>query len=167
MAAFTKPRVVGFNHIALEVGDIDEALAFYSRLFRFDPRGKSDTGYECLLALKVVRFGHSRMLAASSTSQDSKSPPAVTMAPTVPPQRRPPCQPLRQCTRPQRSRQQCRPQCTSVTLSIPAMAAAESGRIGAAWALPAPLPNIRPASASALAASRNDLRMSVLPCLSP
>ena len=43
MAAFAKPRVVGFNHIALEVGDIDEALAFYGRLFRFELRGKSDT----------------------------------------------------------------------------------------------------------------------------
>ena len=29
MAEVEKPRVVGFNHIALEVGDIDEALAFY------------------------------------------------------------------------------------------------------------------------------------------
>jgi hypothetical protein len=26
-----KPRVVGFNHVALEVGDIEEALAFYGR----------------------------------------------------------------------------------------------------------------------------------------
>ena len=25
MAAIEKPRVVGFNHVALEVGDIDEA----------------------------------------------------------------------------------------------------------------------------------------------
>ena len=38
----TKPRVVGFNHIALEVGDIEEALAFYGRLFAFELRGKSD-----------------------------------------------------------------------------------------------------------------------------
>src|SRR5579862_3675014 len=43
MAAIEKPRVVGFNHIALEVGDIDEALAFYGRLFKFELRGKSDT----------------------------------------------------------------------------------------------------------------------------
>jgi catechol 2,3-dioxygenase-like lactoylglutathione lyase family enzyme len=43
MAAFAKPRVVGFNHIALEAGDIDEALAFYGRLFRFELRDKSDT----------------------------------------------------------------------------------------------------------------------------
>ena len=38
-----KPRAVGLNYIALEVGDIEEALAFYGRLFRFELRGKSDT----------------------------------------------------------------------------------------------------------------------------
>src|SRR5499433_3854365 len=43
MAQSAKPRVVGFNHIALEVGDIEEALAFYGRLFEFELRGKSDT----------------------------------------------------------------------------------------------------------------------------
>src|SRR5262252_7580426 len=41
MAEFAKPRVIGFNHVALEVGDIDEALAFYGRLFRFELRGKT------------------------------------------------------------------------------------------------------------------------------
>jgi lactoylglutathione lyase len=43
MAEIEKPRVVGFNHVALEVGDIDEALAFYGRLFKFELRGKSDS----------------------------------------------------------------------------------------------------------------------------
>ncbi len=43
MAASNKPRAVGFNHIALEVGDIEEALAFYGRLFEFKLRGKSAT----------------------------------------------------------------------------------------------------------------------------
>ena len=38
-----KARAVGFNHVALEVGDIDEALAFYGRLFDFTLRGRSDT----------------------------------------------------------------------------------------------------------------------------
>jgi lactoylglutathione lyase len=38
-----KARAVGVNHIALEVGDIDEALAFYGRLFEFGLRGKSAT----------------------------------------------------------------------------------------------------------------------------
>ena len=43
MAESRKPRVVGFNHVALEVGDIEEALAFYGRLFEFELRGKSKT----------------------------------------------------------------------------------------------------------------------------
>jgi lactoylglutathione lyase len=38
-----RPRIVGLNHIALEVGDIEEALAFYGRIFKFELRGKSDT----------------------------------------------------------------------------------------------------------------------------
>jgi lactoylglutathione lyase len=42
MSEATKARVVGFNHIALEVGDIEAALAFYGRLFDFKLRGKSD-----------------------------------------------------------------------------------------------------------------------------
>src|SRR5919106_3395800 len=38
-----KARAVGFNHVALEVSDIDEALAFYHRLFDFELRCKSAT----------------------------------------------------------------------------------------------------------------------------
>ncbi len=38
-----RARMVGFNHIALEVGDIEEALAFYGRLFEFELRSKSDS----------------------------------------------------------------------------------------------------------------------------
>jgi catechol 2,3-dioxygenase-like lactoylglutathione lyase family enzyme len=34
------PRLVGINHIALEVGDIEEALAFYGRIFSFTLRGR-------------------------------------------------------------------------------------------------------------------------------
>ncbi len=36
----SKPRLVGINHVALEVGDIDEALAFYDKIFDFTLRGK-------------------------------------------------------------------------------------------------------------------------------
>src|SRR5207302_10833390 len=39
-----KARAIGFNHIALEVGDIDEALAFYGRLFDFELRGRGEDG---------------------------------------------------------------------------------------------------------------------------
>ncbi len=43
MPEFGKSRIVGVNHIALEVGDIEEALAFYGRLFTFELRGKSES----------------------------------------------------------------------------------------------------------------------------
>jgi catechol 2,3-dioxygenase-like lactoylglutathione lyase family enzyme len=36
-----KARLVGINHVALEVGDLDEALEFYGRFFDFDLRGRS------------------------------------------------------------------------------------------------------------------------------
>ena len=34
------PRLVGINHVALEVGDLEEALAFYGRLFEIELRGR-------------------------------------------------------------------------------------------------------------------------------
>lgn len=37
-----KPHIVGVNHIALEVGSIDEALAFYGRIFTFELRGRGE-----------------------------------------------------------------------------------------------------------------------------
>jgi predicted enzyme related to lactoylglutathione lyase len=41
MSQTPKARALGFNH-TLEVGDIDEALAFYGRLFDFTLRGRED-----------------------------------------------------------------------------------------------------------------------------
>ena len=37
----TRPRLVGINHVALEVDDIEEALAFYGRLFELKLRSRS------------------------------------------------------------------------------------------------------------------------------
>jgi catechol 2,3-dioxygenase-like lactoylglutathione lyase family enzyme len=34
-------RLVGINHVALEVGDVDEALAWYGRFFEFELRGRA------------------------------------------------------------------------------------------------------------------------------
>jgi len=34
-------RLVGINHIALEVGDVDEALDWYARFFEFELRGRA------------------------------------------------------------------------------------------------------------------------------
>jgi catechol 2,3-dioxygenase-like lactoylglutathione lyase family enzyme len=39
MTTKRKARALGVNHVALEVGDIEEALAFYGRLFEFALRG--------------------------------------------------------------------------------------------------------------------------------
>ena len=38
------PRLLGLNHIAIEVGDIDAALAFYGSIFRFALRGRTEGG---------------------------------------------------------------------------------------------------------------------------
>jgi lactoylglutathione lyase len=37
-----KPRLLGINHIALEVDDLEAALAFYGRVFTFNLRGRHD-----------------------------------------------------------------------------------------------------------------------------
>ena len=36
----TRSRLVGINHVAIEVGDVDEALEFYGRFFEFELRGR-------------------------------------------------------------------------------------------------------------------------------
>jgi lactoylglutathione lyase len=35
-----RARIVGINHVALEVGDIGEALSFYGRIFEITLRGR-------------------------------------------------------------------------------------------------------------------------------
>ena len=35
------PRLVGINHVALEVGSVDEALEFYGRIFDVELRGRA------------------------------------------------------------------------------------------------------------------------------
>ncbi len=39
----TKPKLIGINHVALEVGDIDEALAFYGQFFDFTLQSRSES----------------------------------------------------------------------------------------------------------------------------
>ena len=38
----SRARLVGFNHVALEVGDIEEALEFYGHLFEIKLRGRGE-----------------------------------------------------------------------------------------------------------------------------
>ena len=35
-----RARLVGFNHVALDVGNVEEALEFYGRIFEFELRGR-------------------------------------------------------------------------------------------------------------------------------
>ncbi len=42
MTESIKARAIGFNHVALEVGDIDEALEFYAKFIDFEMRSKSE-----------------------------------------------------------------------------------------------------------------------------
>ena len=37
-------RLIGINHVALEVGDVEEALAWYGRFFEFELRGRAGPG---------------------------------------------------------------------------------------------------------------------------
>jgi predicted enzyme related to lactoylglutathione lyase len=37
----TKPRLVGLNHVAIEVGDVEEALTFYGQIFELELRGRA------------------------------------------------------------------------------------------------------------------------------
>ncbi len=37
----TRAKAVGINHVALEVGDLEEALEFYGRIFAFELRGRA------------------------------------------------------------------------------------------------------------------------------
>jgi catechol 2,3-dioxygenase-like lactoylglutathione lyase family enzyme len=56
--------MIGINHVALEVGDLDEALALYERLFSFELRGRSrgmafiDIGDQFLALAEGRRQGH-------------------------------------------------------------------------------------------------------------
>jgi lactoylglutathione lyase len=42
MSESAKPRMVGINHVAIEVGDIDAALEFYGKIFSFTLRGHGE-----------------------------------------------------------------------------------------------------------------------------
>jgi catechol 2,3-dioxygenase-like lactoylglutathione lyase family enzyme len=58
-----KPRLVGINHIALEVGDVEQALTFYGQIFEFRLRGRGkghgfiDMGDQ-FIALTVTAASH-------------------------------------------------------------------------------------------------------------
>jgi catechol 2,3-dioxygenase-like lactoylglutathione lyase family enzyme len=66
-------RLVGINHVAIEVGDLGEALAFFGRIFDLELRGRAgrmafvDMGDQ-FLALSRDGAGTGRRSATSASS---------------------------------------------------------------------------------------------------
>ncbi len=63
MAQGKKPRLVGINHVAIEVDDIDQALDWYGQIFEFTLRGKGernafiDMGDQFINITRVPNYG--------------------------------------------------------------------------------------------------------------
>lgn len=51
-----KARAVGINHVALEVGDVDEALEFYGRFLDFEVARRSDTAAFVYFGDQFINF---------------------------------------------------------------------------------------------------------------
>jgi lactoylglutathione lyase len=56
-------RLVGINHIALEVGNVDDALAWYGRFFEFELRGRAGR------RMAFIDMGDQFIAVASGRSQ--------------------------------------------------------------------------------------------------
>jgi lactoylglutathione lyase len=57
-----RARLVGINHVVLEVGDLDEALEFYGALFEFELRGR-------LRGMAFLDIGDQFLVLAEGRSQ--------------------------------------------------------------------------------------------------
>ena len=55
-----KARALGINHVVLEVGDLDEALAFYGQLFDFSLRGRGDINAFMDMGDQFIQFRKGR-----------------------------------------------------------------------------------------------------------
>jgi catechol 2,3-dioxygenase-like lactoylglutathione lyase family enzyme len=59
-----KPRLVGVNHVALEVGDVDEALEWYGGIFELELRGRGGRMAFVDMGDQFVAFAGGRTQAA-------------------------------------------------------------------------------------------------------
>ena len=57
-------RAIGINHVALEVGDLDEALAWYGRIVQFELRGRVPGMAFVDLGDQFIAFSEGRRQAA-------------------------------------------------------------------------------------------------------
>lgn len=58
-----KAKAVGINHVALEVGDIDEALAFYGRFLDFEIESRNETAAFIYFGDQFINFSKGRRQA--------------------------------------------------------------------------------------------------------
>ena len=56
-------RLVGINHVALEVGDLEAALAFYGAIFEFELRGRGER-------MAFIDMGDQFLALAEGVSQE-------------------------------------------------------------------------------------------------
>jgi predicted enzyme related to lactoylglutathione lyase len=61
-----RAKLVGVNHIALEVGDVEEALEFYGRVFDFELRGRAGP-------MAFIDMGDQFIALAGGRTQESDS----------------------------------------------------------------------------------------------
>jgi catechol 2,3-dioxygenase-like lactoylglutathione lyase family enzyme len=60
------PRLVGINHVALEVGDLEEALEWYGRIFDLDLRGRTPGMAFVDMGDQFIAFSEGRTQPADS-----------------------------------------------------------------------------------------------------
>jgi catechol 2,3-dioxygenase-like lactoylglutathione lyase family enzyme len=65
----TKPRLIGINHVALEVGDIDAALEWYGKIFEFSLRGRSARSAFIDMGDQSINFAHVPGLKANGVER--------------------------------------------------------------------------------------------------
>ena len=56
----SRPRLLGVNHVALEVGNVDEALAFYGSIFELALRGRAGRMAFVDMGDQFIAFGEGR-----------------------------------------------------------------------------------------------------------
>ena len=66
--AHAKPKLIGLNHIALEVDDVDEALRFYGNVFSFKLRGSLKDEHDNL-AMAFIDMGDQFLALSRGRSQ--------------------------------------------------------------------------------------------------
>ena len=68
-----RARLIGVNHVALEVGDVDAALDLYGRLFTFELRGRMAGAAFIDMGDQFIALMEGRRQAQRTTSATSGS----------------------------------------------------------------------------------------------